>query len=346
VALFSRQRRTLDRAGTGTGTDRFWSWWQQSRDDVTDALDAGPVEWVRGLLEPRVQAIHPDLTWFAGPGVTARHMLVLSGARHPGLRVLTERWRRAGPPGDPSWEYHPAYPAQPGAFCGRVQVGGLTLEAAQATAQVQVDDQRYRMDLVVHHPAFEPLPELDRRRLAHVLVGWSLGEDDTDRWVGQLDATTLRPLDAVPVAMLGAVARQLGDRWGHERWAYLEGSFGDRRLIAAARHPLHRVDHPLFDEHLAVRLPYTDALPDGLPGARALQELDAAERRLVGGLGRDALLVAHQTSSGERLLHFYGDSEHSPLQAVRSLVVGYPGGEVGVQAVLDPSWENVDHLRP
>jgi hypothetical protein len=344
MALFSRRRRTG--GSVEAGIERFWSWWAGARDDVGDALDDRDGGRLRDLLEPRVEGVHRDLTWFAGPGPHARFMLVLSGARNPALRVVAERWRRAGPPDDQIWEHHPAFPAEPGAFEGSVTIGDRRLEAGQAVSQVQVDDRRYRMDVQVYHPAYPELSDLDRSRIANVLVGWSLGEDDVDRWVGQISATAVRPLDSVPVAMLGAVVRQFGERWGNERWATLEGSYGNRRLIAAARHPLHRVDHPLFDEHIAVRLRYSDALPDGLPSERAMLELAGIERSVVGGLSGEALLVAHQTSSGERVLHFYGDSAHSAVPRIRRLLAGYPGGATSVQAEFDPMWENVDHLRP
>src|SRR5664279_6342621 len=125
----------------------------------------------------------------------------------------------------------------------------------------------------------------------------------------------------------------------------LDGSFGKRRLIAAVRHPLHRVDHPLLDEHLAVRLPYADTLPDGLPGPHALAELQAFEDILVSRLGADALLVAQQTTSGERLLHLYADSAASPVGAVRALLSNYLSALATVTAEFDPGWQSIEHLR-
>ena len=324
---------------------RFWGWWAGTRDAVASLFDAGDAARLRQVVEPRAREYHRELTWHVGPGTAARLMLVHSGSRHPALRGVAERWRMAGPADDAEWEYHAAFPAEPAAFQARMQVGELEIDPSQATALAVPDDQRYRLDVVVHHPAFEQLGELGRSRVANVLVGWALGEDETDRWIGKISVTSRRPLDSVPVSMLSAVTAQLAARWGGERWAVLEGSFDDQRLIAEVRHPLHRVDHPLFDEHIAVRLPYSDALPDGLPTEAAMAELKDFEAVLVGRLRSDALLVAQQTASGERLLHFYADSASRRAYAIRGLLSRYAGPDPGVHAEYDPGWQHIDHLR-
>jgi Family of unknown function (DUF695) len=345
MALFSRRRRRAADQTT-TGANRFWSWWAGARAGVTQAYEQSDARRIDALVAPRVREYHRELNWHVGPGTRARLMLVLSGARHPALRAVAERWLAAGPDPDVDWEYHAAFPPEPGAFESRVRVGaGLEIDPAQAVALAVPDDRRYRVDLSVFHPQFDHLDDLARNRVANVLVGWALGEDETDRWIGRITVTPLRPLDSVPVSMLPAVTAQLAERWGGERWSTLEGSFGNRRLIAAVRHPLHRVDYPLFDEHIAVRLPYTDALPDGLPTPQAMAELTTFEQELMSRISPDALLVAQQTASGERLLHFYADSTARQAWAIRELLGGYLGPLATVQAEYDPGWQRIDHLR-
>jgi Family of unknown function (DUF695) len=344
MALFRRRRRRAADQ-TLTGAYRFWSWWDGARATVAAAHESGDQRRVDQLLAPRTHEVHRELSWHVGQGTRARRMLVLSGSRHPALRAVTERWRVIGPSDDLEWEYHPAFPAEPTAFQAAARVGDVELDPAQAVALATPDDQRFRLDLALFHPAFARLGEQARSRVANVLVGWALGEDETDRWVGRIGVAELRPLDSVPVSMLSAVTAQLAARWGGDQWRTLEGSFGDRRLIAAVRHPLHRVDHPLFDEHIAVRLPYAEALHDGLPTPQALAELSAFEDELVSRMDGDALLVAQQTASGERLLHFYADSTARRAWEIRELLGGYLGPLAMVQAEYDPGWQRIEHLR-
>jgi hypothetical protein len=339
------------------GIARFWTWWTHAGYAVADAVAQsapgldGEAGVARALLDPAIGQIDPGLAWHVGRGAGSRFVLVVSGARHPALRVVAERWRRAGPPDDALWQFHPARPAQPSSFDAPVQVAGIVLEPAEALALVQLDDARFRMDVSVFHPAFAQLEQGAQTQVANVLVGWALGEDDTDRWIGQVDTTTTRPLNAVPVSLLGGLLGQLVARWGEERWATVEGVFGRSRLVATVRHPLHRVDHPLFDEHLAVRLPYRTTEPDGQPGPAAEAALTAARRALVDQLGANAILVATQTADGERLLHFYADSTASPLEDVRGVLTAHTlltapeSDEAGVQVTYDPGWDAVDHLR-
>ena len=333
----------------GAGIERFWARWGHARaelaDTLADTLADEATPQARARLEAEVGQIDPGLTCHLGPGVRSRYMLVVSGARHPALRVVAERWRRAGPPDDTDWEFHPAMPAEPAAFEALVLVAGIRLEPAEALALVRLDDLRFRMDVSVFHPAFARLDQGARTQVANILVGWALGEDDADRWLGQVDVTTTCPLDAVPVSTMGGLMAQLVARWGEERWATLEGTFGRSRLVDTVRHPLRRVDYPLFDEHLAVRLPYRAAEADGQPDPAVEADLTAIREALVDRLGPDAILVATQTAGGERLLHFYADSTASPVEAIRSALAASAADDAGVQVTYDPGWDGVDHLR-
>jgi hypothetical protein len=344
MALFRRRRRS-DVQATTIAARLFWAWWEAAHDEITAAADAGDTRRLATLLTLPVREIHPELTWHVGSGRVARYSLVLSGARRPALRVATERWRRAGPADSTIWEFHPSRPAEPEGFEEPTRIGGVQLTPAEASAVVTSDDMRFRLDLDVFHPVFAQLDEPGRARVAGVLVGRALGEDDTDRWIGRITPTCDVPDGAVPVSRLGSLASALKDRWSGERWVTLEGAFGMSKLVAVVRHPLHRVDHPLFDEHVTVSLRYEDTLPDGQPTPAILAELEGFERHILARLGSTALLVAVQTASGERLMHFYADSEQIPLSRFSAMLRGYTGGPASAQARFDPAWDGVDHLR-
>ena len=101
----------------------FWVWWDQARPHVETAIDTG--EW-GGLVEEilsHVHAIDPGLAWNFSPGQRARHALCVSPEGTPALRPLTERWRRAGPPADATWEYHPARLATPEMLHATLELG-------------------------------------------------------------------------------------------------------------------------------------------------------------------------------------------------------------------------------
>jgi len=341
-------RATSHGPPVSTTLTAFWQWWEQARAEVTAAVQSGQDERVHPLVGPQVERIHPDLMWEFSMGTAARHLFVVSSDGRPELRPLAERWRRAGPPDDETWEYRPARQRELDVFrSGHVMsAGGVSVNLASVVARAHADDLRCRLDVSVYHPRFFEMSEQARNHLGFLILDWALGEDDVERWVGAVEAVTVGPLDPIPVVTLGDVVQQAAERWSGDRWAMLEGWHGERRLVAAIRHPLHRVDQPLFDEHVELRLLYTDRTDDGLPGEQALGDLQAFLDAVVGRLGGSALLAGHETSSGVRLVHLYGDSTASVVPLVEAMLRAYAGGGASVRGELDPAWRALEHLRP
>jgi hypothetical protein len=347
MSLFRRRNRA-HKATAHSTIDPFWAWWASACAEVTEAVEAGRTERVEELIGPQVAAVHPDLEWEFGAGQAAKHLFVVSSGGRPELRPLAERWRRAGPGDDDAWEFRPSRQADPNAFLsGHVMsAGGVEVNIAGVLARADVDDHRCRLDVSVYHPRFFEMTEHARAHLAFLVLDWAIGEDDVERWLGAVEAVTVEPLDPISVSMLASVVEQAAERWAGDRWAVMEGWHGQHRLMARIRHPLHRVDHPLFDQHVGVRLPYADMLPDGLPGEEALRDLRAFEEALVGRLGHSARLVAQETSVGERMLHLYGDSTASVVPLIEAMLGAYQGGTASVSGHDDPAWRLLEHLRP
>jgi hypothetical protein len=343
VSLF--RRRSAVTAGPPPAVARFWDWWAAAGDQVAAAVDRGDTAAADALVAPHVRTLDPALRAETGGGRFARRRLVVTAAGRTDLRPLTERWCRASPGDGLEWEFLPARPAVPEFFDRTIDVGGVPVQLGATAVEARTDDRRCRLDIGVWNPALPALTEEERERFGLCVLEWALGEDDVERWVGQMEPLDARPLDSVPASMLAAVTEQLTQRWGGDGWALLEGTAGTRRLVAQVRRPLHRVDHALFDEHVAVSLPYTDLTLEGLPGETAAGDLRAFEEALVARVGGRAVLVAHETTSGERLLHLYDDALASVLPDVRSILGGYIGGGATATARYDPAWRSVEHLR-
>ena len=144
-------------------------------------------------------------------------------------------------------------------------------------------------------------------------LDWLLGEDEVARWVGDIIAAAFEPIDAVrrgPPARRGRRRRRRDST--EEQWVALEGRTATgRRLTAAARFPLRPVDFPLYDQHIAITLPYRDTDDEGQPAGGSAEALREFEERLVKRLTElgDAVLVAHVSAEGCRVMHVYADPE-------------------------------------
>ncbi len=329
--IFTRRPRTPEAAIAA-----FWSWWPAAKDELATALATGRASRAGRELSKKVAAIHPEIVFELGEGAAARHALVLSPEGSPALRSVTERWLRAGPGADETWEYFAARQANLRAFEGQLSLGNRAFEPGKARFGAEVDAERARVHVLVQHPEFPYLDDADRLRASFLLLDWALGEDDVERWLGEIRVTAQeQPFD---VKAVREVVAELAGRYGTDEWALLEGM--DERgilLEVRVRVPFPRMDFPLFDLHGSVGLSYEPG-PDGMPSRDEAAALDAVTRGLLNRLGGSAVLAATMTKAGLRTLHLYADHEGVVPAQVTAWAQQQPRA-VGSEWLPDPGWE-------
>lgn len=336
--------------------DEFWDWWAGVREDVAADVTAGrPDRWAKPI-GAAVAKLHADLEWELSTGDLAEHSLIVSSGGDPQLRTLAERWHRSGPPTDLLWEHRPARPAVPvSMWQNTVTVDGGDLDLARVVMAAHADDERRRLDLTVHHPRMGELPPESRIRVAVLCAQWALGEDESDRWLGRVDPALVPPLDPLPPSAMAPFVAQLQMRWGaapgREVWARVTGrSLEGAPLAGAVRYGVHRVDFPLFDEHIEIRLPYP-AGPEGLPADEGIAEASAQWcERLAGRVGSAAVMLARLDGEGRSTVHLYGDRLYSVVGQIEAMLGSWeqvvPGARPTLKAVADPAWAQVEGLLP
>ena len=168
----------------------FWRWWLTARARFEAAIGDGGWAGLPDEMNRRVASIAPELEWEFCRGRQATHALVVSAAGSRQLRPLAERWYRAAPVADRTWEYHPARQADPRAFAHRLGFGDRELDLADLRFGYEPDDNRRQIDVSVYHPAFDQVAERDRDHVAFLALDWLLGEDAVEAWIGVIEATT------------------------------------------------------------------------------------------------------------------------------------------------------------
>ncbi|MET7333998.1 DUF695 domain-containing protein [Nonomuraea sp. NPDC005650] len=329
----------------GDGIAEFWAWWQESRPGLDSLVAKGDVEGLEERLAPAVAEIHPSLVWEVAPGKEAAHALVVTAAGDPELRSLAHRWAKAAPPSDMLWEYHPSRQANPQAMDLTLDVGGFEFALDKLMLGLRVPRDQPRVDVSAYHPIFGELDEDTRMEATLLALDWLLGEDDVARWVGEITPATFQPIDSVAAAHLPAVVADVASGYTEEEWVLLEGQTGGgAALVATARHPLRPVDYPLFDQHIAITLPYTHRDENGLPVGDSLTALRDFEERLAARLLKlrdDAVLAAHMSAEGHRIIHVYADPTGDAAIHAKELIVSWEEGEPRVDVAADPSWSAV-----
>ncbi len=372
MVTFPRWRRRDPKASI----EAFWVWWLEVKDDYAQALlaydeqlqaagaagkpippgergvrAAIPSRLVRAL-NGKVAAIHPDLSWELIDGVLARHALVLAPEGAPELRPVTERWRRSGPGDDENWEYYPARPPNPSALYSDLRLGRRVVKPKDARFNTELDHERGRVHVTVSHPDLPYLEDAERLQFAFFMLDWVLGEDDVERWIGEVRfSDDTQPLDGP--ALRGSVA-ELAREFSAPQWAHLEGldEYG-REATVQVRVPLPRLDNPLFDLHGTVRFalatndsnaeqarePFAPVEPD----TAELLTVESLTRVLMALVGDSAALTAIVILADELTLHLYVDHDGVVPDQVEAWAEPQDR-KIDVKWSMDPGWEAVRHF--
>ncbi|MEU8249868.1 DUF695 domain-containing protein [Nonomuraea sp. NPDC048916] len=345
MRLFGRKEENTPAVEPDHGIDGFWAWWQETRPRLDSMVAAGDVDGLSEWIAPAVSAVHPDLVWEVAPGKNAAHALVVTAAGDAELRSLAHRWARAAPPADLLWEFHPSRQANPRALELTFDVGGLEFGLDALALGLRVPRGTPRVDVTAYHPIFGELGDDDRMEATLLALDWLLGEDDVARWVGEIIPATFEPIDSIAATHLPAVIADLASGYDEEQWALLEGqTAGGAPLIATARHPLRPVDYPLLDQHIAITLPYSHRDENGLPVGDSVTALRDFEERLAARLLKrrdDAVLAAHLSAEGHRIIHVYADPTGDAAVHAKELIVSWEEGEPRVDVAADPAWTAV-----
>jgi hypothetical protein len=331
-----------DRAAVAAAIADFWTWWRGFAPQAATLFETGEFERLGEELEPRLAPIHPDLGWDVAKPRTAMYALAVSGGGTPELRTLAERWLRAGPGPDATFEFYAAQQPNLGMLAATVDFDDHEVDMSHVAFGVRFDQQRARFDASIYHPDFLFIDEKTQLEIATLALGWALGEDDVTRWIGLVHLAEERPADALEASALQYVVADTASRYPGTHWAQVTGQGPSAQpVVGATRFPLRRVDYPLFDLHLALALPYKHVTKEGLPAPKSEGVLEAFQAGLESVLGSSGVLVAHLSGAGNRVLHIRVDFESSAVDRVREYAGEWKQGKARLDTTDDPGWQAV-----
>lgn len=328
----------------------FWGWWAEEGRAAADAsVSSGDVEALVEPLSQRVHAISEELAWELGSGeaLGSRHELTVTAEGNADVRALARRWLRAAPPPDEDWAYADLKQRSPDVAQVELGIGEETIALREVLIGARVVG--HHVDVTVHHPAFARLDEGTRQQVAYLALDSAAGEEAVECWLGEITPSQVPPMDGFPLQHLAGFlddhARARRDAEGNPTWVLLQGSGPAGPVMALARVPLVSVVAPLLDTHVGVLVPFSDRTGEGYPGPGSLDALRALEDHVEERLAGQGLLLAHETSAGERTLHYYVDGTGPGADVVRAAVAGWDQGRPDVDVEHDPGWSAVAHLR-
>ncbi|NKX49129.1 DUF695 domain-containing protein, partial [Arthrobacter deserti] len=232
-------------------------------------------------------------------------------------------------------------------------LGGQEFDSVDFRVGLMVN--RYSVDVAVYHPRLKDLPAAERMGPVRFMLDHAIGQRDVGAWIGVIEPVLHELPNGIPLAMLRSVVAQLRarafDARGEPTWQELNGVAADGLpILASVQVPLVPAFWPELDQHVVLSLPYElprQCPPElaGLPGPQAQRMLADVQEQLAEDTAGEGRLVATETTGGRRTLHFYVDSTGSAAWRLEAAAAGWPYGQAGFGAELDPRWSSISHLR-
>lgn len=344
MGLFGRkpQQRTVDAQRAAIAA--FWSWWAQNAQPIADSIPVGQLDRFIKPMSARVHAIDPHLAWEFGAGISSQHQLTVTAEGDPELRRIARRWLREAPPSDEVWSFHDL--RQASGLDVTLQLNDTSLLLSEIT--VTAIPVGSGLTVTVHHPVFADLSTAMQAQISALALDAALGEEAVELWIGAIEHTATATSQAIrlselPEALAEVITEFMPD--GEMAWTMLRGT-GPRGIVQVlCLTRLVSIQSPDFDQHVAITVPFTDIIDDGLAGSAALDELQAFTTHLDDIVRGSGKLVAEETSGGVRILHYYVDSTTPAAEQLQVATRGWRQGAIDIVTALDPAWDEVAAFR-
>jgi hypothetical protein len=321
----------------------FWTWWAANRDRVGQAIGAGGFDdRLVNEIASAVRTIHPSLGWELEPGQASQHAFCVSPEGSAEIRQAAIRWLASAPPADATWEYHAS--KQASARLMGLEVAGRRFDLEEMRATTTWDAARRRIDVHLWHPGFDGAPKQVGIQVGFVFLDSLLGEDDVERWIGQIELLEAPTDGLTPAELKTEIDGHKAEAAGDETWVVRDIRNADGQVeIVSANAGLKRIDHPFHDHHVTIAIVMGI---DRMPNDAEAEVLNAEEDDLLGRLGDVAVFVGRSTGAGVRTLHFVAEDPDRMRPAIDawateipdSLAEGQPQRRLKINFDRDMDW--------
>lgn len=147
------------------------------------------------------------------------------------------------------WEFRSSQQSDPDAMTQVLKIAGHTLDLAGTVFCAEADEGALRVHVGVFHPVFPQLPKAARQHITYLVLDWLLGEDDVERWIGQVDILDTAPIRPIPAHEVIALVREVAshqdpDEWTLARWQDEDGV--SRACEFPSRSPMARLPNSRY----------------------------------------------------------------------------------------------------
>jgi hypothetical protein len=173
----------------GNDYGQFWTWFSENLLVIEALYTERKLAQLSNLIGQNLDKIDPRLAWEIGPGKQKQYLLTISGEGDVEMGDLAEQIIRAAPDVQ-SWEFYSARPARPGA--ARIRLPNRNLEfdtKGWMFSPIERADAG-RLDLLIYDDALALSAPDDAVRAVWIYLGEILGDEDAERWIGEVNIGT------------------------------------------------------------------------------------------------------------------------------------------------------------
>jgi hypothetical protein len=197
--------------------ESFWQWYAANAQRFYDTIEAKRCGDLTDEVSSKIDELLPDFAWNFGPTESGNgHAFTLTGEGNPHKQVLTAYWNAQAPKFS-GWTFHATKQPSPGIMDCEMHIDSLVFKPAEFWLTPYVDNENEKIDITVWHPRFPEMDENTRSTVAFLFLDETLGEIDTENWIGVIDIGDQRLTHTIPLGELPSFVAKTREETGWKK---------------------------------------------------------------------------------------------------------------------------------
>lgn len=197
----------------------FWEWYAANAKRFYDVIEAKRCDDLTDEVCKGVDETLADFAWNFGSGENGvGHSFTLSGEGNAHRQLLAAFWKDRAP-AIPGWTFF--WTKQPTASIegSEMHFDSMVFKPIEfwLTPRVNIEDEK--IDLTIWHPLFPKIDERSRWTASFLLLDETLGEVDTENWIGKIELGDQHLANAIPLAELRSFVAKLREETDWQKGA-------------------------------------------------------------------------------------------------------------------------------
>jgi hypothetical protein len=182
-------------------TARFWEEFKANETEIIRLHEKKESDKVVSIFSAMVNKMAPDMAWqFGRDEITGTYELFLSPEGDRNRQFLSRYWVDSAP-AMTHWKFHGSkQPSDINSF--KITMFDREIDPKDFYVSAKYNPDTKKADISTYHDCYPGLDKNKRISLAFILLDEALGEYGTEMWIGQIQASDVKPLDAFSINSL------------------------------------------------------------------------------------------------------------------------------------------------